>query len=167
MSVHIKPCHGCPLGKGCQLRNEFRSKVRGLGLRSASFACPILDEKLRPGTRIEIAIPVFGPDSYGDGYHFAGRHNVKATILGSHNGSFSCVVDPEHQEFMVDNGAEIRNPDLIRFRKTQKHTRIVRWLDEPMREKCECGALKLPDGTCDNPNRDQWACQMNKKAVAA
>lgn len=167
MSVHIKPCHGCPLRTGCQLRNEFRSKVHGLGLRSASFACPILDEKLQPGTRIEIGVPIFGPDQYDESYHFTGRHKVKATILSSKNGSFSCVVDPEHQEFMVENGGDIRNPGLIRFRKTQKHHRIIRWLDEPKRERCEVGSIKLPDGTCDVPNGEQCACQWNKEAVAA
>ena len=162
MAVHIKPCHGCPLGKGCQLRNEFRAKVAGLGLRSATFSCPVLKEKLAPGTRIVIAVPIFGSNEHGDEYYFSGRIEVKATINASKGNKFSCVIDPEHDDVMDSNSGTLTNPGRIRFRKMQNHTRIVRWLDEPKRARCDVGSIKLPDGACDVPKGEHCYCKQDQ-----
>lgn len=166
MSVYIKPCHGCPIGKGCQKRAEFKAKVAGLGLRSATFDCPILKEKLAPGTRIVIAVPMFDANEWGGEFHFCGRLEVKATINASKGAKFSCVVDTDQEEFLLDNGAELRNPERIRFRKMQNHTRIVKWLDEPKRARCACGSIRLPDGKCDVPKGEQCPCVNTLGAVA-
>jgi hypothetical protein len=158
MPVHIKPCHGCPVGKGCAQRKEFATRVAGLGLRSATFNCDILDAKLAPGTRIIIAIPMIGTNEYGDHDVFAGRHEVSATIVSSKGGQFACVIDPKHAEFMTDNSSDLRNPERIRFRKSQAHRRIVRFLDEPKREMCGIGRVKLPGGSCDRPEGEPCDC---------
>ncbi len=167
MSVHIKPCHGCPLGKGCQQRAEFRVKVAGLGLRSATFDCSILKEKLAPGTRIVIGVPMFGADEYGEEFRFCGRREVKATIHASKGGKFACVIDREHEELMIDDSGELKRPERIRFRKMQPHTRIVKWLDEPKRRMCALGSPMLSDGTCDRPAGEQCWCKQDQFAEAA
>lgn len=49
MSVYLKPCTGCPLRDGCEQRDDFRKRVRGLGLRSATFNCDRLKAAIAPG----------------------------------------------------------------------------------------------------------------------
>lgn len=166
MSVYIKPCHGCPLGKGCQQRNEFRVKVAGLGLRSATFDCSILKEKLAPGTRVVIAVPIMSGDEYGE-YYLRGRREVKATVHASKGNRFACIVDREHEEAMLEDSAELKRPERIRFRKMQNHTRIVRWLDEPKRRMCGLGSPMLDDGTCDRPAGEQCWCKQDQFKEAA
>lgn len=166
MAVHVKPCHGCPLGKGCQQRQEFRARVAGLGLRSATFNCQVLAEKLKPGTRIVVAVPVFGADEYGDEFHFAGRKEVEATITASKGNRFACLIDEKHQEFMVDNGGTLNDPSRVRFRKMQNHTRIVRWLDEPLKAMCEFGNVRRDSGGCDVPAGQECSCAQNAKVAA-
>lgn len=160
MPVHIKPCHGCPVGKTCQKRKEFSARVAGLGLRSATFNCDILDAKLAPGTRIEISVPVMDASEYGDREFCRGRHVVSATIVSSANARFSCVIDPKWDEFMKDNSSELRNPERIRFRKSQAHRRIVRFLDEPKNSLCGFNRVMLASGECDRPEGEPCECKQ-------
>ena len=151
MSVRIKPCYSCPLSSGCELKAEFRKRVAGLGLRSATFNCPRLAERLAPGTRIVVTMPNIEPAEYGDAEVCCGRREVPATIVTSNGCDFSCVVDQEAVATMVEDGevAESADPNKIRFRKTMKHSRILQFLDEPKRVLCMFGNPKLPNGKCD------------------
>ena len=144
------------------MRDEFRAKVAGLGLMSATFACSVLKGKLAPGTRIVIGVPIFRTNEYGDEFRFVGRRQVNATINASKGSKFSCIVDPEHEEGMIDDSGELTNPGRIRFRKMQSHTRIVRWLDEPKRARCSVGSIKLLDGTCDVPKGEHCHCKQDQ-----
>ncbi len=168
MSVHIKPCHGCPLGKGCQQRNEFRAKVAGLGLRSATFDCPILKEKLAPGTRIEIEVPRFVAYSRSDdyGYDRRGSYRVKATITSQNRAEFACVIDREYEDH-ISCGPNLHSPERIRFRKYRPHRQIKRFLDEPKRRMCGLGSPILSDGTCDRPEGEQCWCKQDQFKEAA
>lgn len=151
MSVRINPCHGCPIRKGCDLKTDFSRKVAGLGLRSATFNCARLAERLAPGTRIVVTMPVFGPTEYGDAEVVCSRHEVPATIVTSKGNAFACIVDLEAVKVMEEDGylSETADPNKIRFRKTMKHTRIVRFLNEDKREMCMFGNPMLPSGKCD------------------
>lgn len=149
MAVRINPCFGCPLRFDCALRADFARRVHGLGLRSATFNCERLSKALAPGTRIVITAPTFGFAEY-EGEIMTGRREVKATITSSFGNRFACVVDQSEIDAMAEDGetAESANLDRIRFRKTMRHSRIVRFLDEPAWRVCEYGNAKSPDGTC-------------------
>jgi hypothetical protein len=155
MSVHLKPCTGCPLRNGCEQRDEFRRRVAGLGLRSATFNCDRLKTAMAPGTRIIVSHPVkveMG-GSYYEGPQFdVIRKDLPATITGSGRDEFSCVIDRDAllAAIAAEEGEDADKVDTYRFRKTMKARRIVRFLDEPPRPLCiTCGNVRLPDGRCD------------------
>lgn len=158
MAVRINPCHGCPLREGCEQRDEFRRRVHGLGLRSATFRCAKLDEALRPGRRIMVPTP--RARDRGNGYEMDIRVEkvaVPATVTGAHDGEFTCVIDPGHIYGRLSyDGEEIPPDDKYRFRRKQRASRIIRFLDEPDMPLCKTGARVLRDGTCDRP--DDWPC---------
>jgi hypothetical protein len=164
MSVRINPCFGCPLRVGCEQRAEFSKKVAGLGLRSATFNCARLSTAIAPGTRIVIASPVRSIGDY-DSYDIT-RVETPATITSSRGNEFACVVDREPLlEAMREHGDEETDVDRVRFRKTMRHSRIVRFLDEPRRGFCEHGSLRTPDGKCEVRD-NECSCQQFKVAAA-
>lgn len=162
MAVYIKPCTGCPLRAGCEQRDEYRRRVAGLGLRSATFNCDHLKKAIAPGTRILVSHPirveVGGSEWTGPEYDII-RKDLPATITGSSCDEFSCVVDRDAllAAVIAEEGEDADKVDTYRFRKTMKVRRIVRFLDEPRRSLCGCGKVRLADGTCDKrPTEDCW-----------
>lgn len=155
MAVRINPCFGCPLRVGCDLRADYAKRVRGLDLRSATFNCEKLYVSLAAGTRIEIAAPVrdyrVTPTSDDHGFEFEiTRFNVPATITGGKLYQFTCVVDREPLKAAMEKCGDFETDvDRVRFRKTMKHSRIVRFLDEPKRPRCDFGNPITPEGKCD------------------
>jgi hypothetical protein len=149
MGVRINPCFGCLLREGCAQRDDFRRRASGLGARSVTFDCPILAERIAPGVRITITAPVLDT-----GYGWDGSEHVKmftknlaATITSVQPGHrFACVVDPDQLD--PDEVQEGKDVNVLRFRKTQRHTRIRAFRDEPRATICDFGNVKRPDG-CD------------------
>lgn len=166
MAVRINPCFGCPLRHGCELKGEFSKRVRGLGLRSATFDCPALSAKLAKGSRVVVTMPEMGTTEYGDTYVQCGRREVNATIHNVSGFMFACVVDKADVQAMVDDGvvAESADPDRIRFRKRMRHSRVVRFIDEPKRQICEFGNVVGRDG-CDQRPENEVACHC-KEAIS-
>lgn len=172
MAVRINPCFGCPLRNGCDQRDEFARRVRGLGLRSATFNCGRLAAYLTMGTRIEIAAPVrdfrfhtsSGSVDHGFDYKIT-RFIVPATINGANQTTFTCVIDREALKAAMDTcGDRETNVDRVRFRKTMRHSRIVRFLDEPKRRFCDLGNVRTPEGKCDSRDGE---CECKKFNIAA
>jgi len=171
MSVRINPCFGCPLRVGCEQRADFAKRVRGLGLRSATFNCERLAAALTMGTRIEIAAPVRdyrygGSEDHGFEYSIT-RFNVPATITTQNPTTFACTIDREPLKTAMEKcGDGETDVDRVRFRKTMRHSRIVRFLDEPKRTFCEFGNVRKPEGGCDARN-GECGCQQFKLPEAA
>lgn len=162
MAVYLKPCTGCPLRHGCEQREDFRRRVRGLGLRSATFNCEKLAGALQLGTRVVIRHPI--AVEYDTGYGSFGEYKivhveVPATITGNGRAEFSCVVDRDALLASTrERDGDDSKIDIYRFRKTMPARRIVRFLNEPRRRLCtQCGNAKLPNGTCDG--RREQACE--------
>lgn len=159
MTVRIFPCFGCSLGKGCDKRSGLSKRVSGLGLRAAAFPCDRLGAEIRIGRRIVIMQPVAmeDPNSWEEHVTIVKRE-VAATITGtSDHYRFACTVDKGavgEVEFSAD--AE----DRKRFRKTQAHHRIVRFLDEPDAEVCINNNVKR-DGGCDRLG--ECACEEARR----
>lgn len=162
--MRIKPCHGCPFREGCELRDEFRARARGVGASSVTFRCGRLLEKLPPGTRIVITTP----GKY-TGYHYDGSEAdciqhipVKATVtVCEDRGRFACVIDPgqivdEHEE---DAGSI---PDKYRFRKLAPISRIKEILDEPALPICKAGNV-VHDGKCDSSDPEGCYCPLSPR----
>lgn len=151
MSVRINPCYGCPIKEGCEQKAEYRRRVSGLGLRSATFRCERLKDRIKPGTRIVVTMPTFGPNNYGEDI-YCGRREVKATIHSSDGMHFACVVDKSEIDDMAEREelSESADRERIRYRKTMRHSRIVRFLDEEPWRVCEFGAVVIPSGSCGN-----------------
>lgn len=169
MPVRINPCFGCPIKDGCKLRDDFRKRVAGLGLRSATFRCAQLAAALEIGTRIVIKAP-FRSISDGYGEYDIAYEEVPATITSSDGNSFACIID---RDAMVENLANYEDsetdPDKVRFRRTMRHSRILRFLNEPKRAFCESGNPLLPGGGCDQRQQHKWACEHcshNKQRLA-
>jgi len=150
MSVRINPCFGCPLSKGCEQKSDYKRRVSGLGLRSATFRCAKLSEALSAGTRIEIAAPV-RDYTQSDGVEFEIiRALVPATIIASKGHEFACIVDREPLLRAMRNRGDLETDvDKVRFRKYMRHARIVRFLDEPKAKLCAYGNPILADGRHD------------------
>lgn len=170
MSVYLRPCTGCPLREGCKQRDEFRRRVAGLGLRSATFNCDHLKKAIEPGTRILISHPikVETEGSYYDGPQFDFiREDLPATIISSDGERFSCVIDRDALAQAIERheGEDIDKVDTYRFRKTMLARRIVRFLDEPKRRVCDGGRLLLPEGGCETRHHEDCNCAPTK-AVA-
>lgn len=152
MSVYLKPCTGCPLRAGCEQRDEFRRRVAGLGLRSATFNCERLKRALTPGTRVSIAQPITVETSgySGEPCIDVVREVVPATIINGGRDDFSCVVDRDALLAAIQkHEGDEEKIDTYRFRKTMQARRIVNFLDEPRRLLCGCGHVRLLDGSCD------------------
>lgn len=164
MSVRINPCYGCPVKDGCEQRAVYRKRVSGLGLRSATFRCERLKERIKPGTRIVVTMPTLRWSEYGDTNIFCGRREVKATIHSSDGMHFACVIDKSEIDDMADRGevSESADPERIRYRKTMRHSRIVRFLDEEPWRVCEFGAVVSPSGSCGNSH---CSCQEYGKPI--
>lgn len=166
MAVRINPCFGCPLRSGCDQREDFAKRVRGLGLRSATFNCAKLTGALSVGTRIEIAAPIrdYGT-SMDPGYEFAiTRVVLPATIHSTDGSRFACVIDREAMQAAMDRHSDGETSvDAVRFRRTMRHSRIVRFLDEPRRKLCEFGNVITPDGKCDSRN-SECGCSLARAA---
>src|SRR5574341_1685609 len=138
--MRIKPCHGCPLRKDCEQVKDFQQRARGLGAISVSFRCERLKERLPPGTRIMMSMPVKRDvlDSYEPEYQII-HVSMPATVLSiSERGTFNAVMDRD------DRITE----DRFRWRKTGPISRIKAILDEPQVPLCEFGVLQI-NGECD------------------
>lgn len=154
MSVRLEPCHGCPLRAGCEQREQFRKRVAGLGLRSARFRCEKLAKEMRPGRRIVTLHPVEENHSHASDYEPDIRmvqHEALATIYTTRNDRFSCIIDAGQFELAEDR---------FRFRKARRHTRIVRFLDEPDRPLCHQDHIMV-DGKCDTLDGE---CKVGPKS---
>lgn len=168
MAVYLKPCTGCPLRVGCDQRDEFRRRVKGLGLRSATFRCSILQTAIAPGTRILVSHPITvetGGD-YGHGPQFdVIREDLPATITSSDCDEFSCVIDRDAlvAAIALHEGEGLDKVDTYRFRKTMKARRIVRFLDEPKRVQCDGFRWRLPSGDCDKRPDEDCSCALVKQ----
>lgn len=151
MSVRINPCFGCPIRTDCETRAVYKARVSGLGLRSATFRCDRLAERLRPGTRIVVRHPIKDTDDYEYGVSHV---ELPATITTSDGQKFACVIDREALAAALGYDGEYEDDmvDRVRFRKTMRHSRIVRFLDEPRRLLAECGNPITPDGKHDSRN---------------
>jgi hypothetical protein len=146
--MRINPCHGCPLGKDCDLRAGWRKRAAGSGFRSVSFECEKLSAEMRIGRNIEIETPIFlGCNGYYE-YRFGSR-SVRATSIGTATGHwFTCVIEPN--QLSADDVFPGTSHNKIRFRKKLRHTRIKRFLLGPDAEIGECGHIQR-DGKCDTP----------------
>lgn len=169
MAVYIRPCVGCPLREGCDLRADFRRKVHGLGLRSATFNCSILEAELRPGRRIIVLQPIavyVGCDAYEGEQRDIVRVEVPATILSAKADVFSCVVDREallKETEALNHAEEIDKIDTFRFRKAMRVARIVRFLDEPDANLCKAGRPTWPHlNGCDRRPEEVCYCSLNE-----
>lgn len=155
--MRIEPCHGCPIRDGCETREIFRKKARGMGAVSVRFRCSVLAAALRRGRRITLSMP-FEKEASGswgaDPDWRIVKHAVAATITGqdSSGTKFRAVVDP-------GQGVE----DRFRFLRYRRHTRIIRFLDEPDMGFCINGEL-LRDGKCDTSHN---YCICNENAALA
>ncbi len=153
MAVYLKPCTGCPLREGCQQRDDFRGRVKGLGLRSVTFNCDRLTTSLTPGTRIVVKHPIVVKTD--DGYYGPASATIYAELPATINSSgldeFSCVIDRDALLAAIEKqgGDQSDKVDTYRFRKTMLARRIVRFLDEPKRDFCDCGHVKAIDGRCE------------------
>lgn len=168
MAVYLRPCNGCPLRNGCEQRDDFRKRVAGLGLRSATFDCERLKLALAPGTRITVNHPITVETSgyFGEPCHDVVRVELPATILGSGRDEFHCVIDRDALLAAIDeHEADAERADTYRFRKTMSHRRIVRFLDEPRRSFCECGRPRLLDGTCDKRPDEQCSAKVFERVA--
>lgn len=155
MGVYIRPCRGCPLRDGCEQRDEWRDRVGGLGLRSATIRCGKLSAELRLGRRIEIDVPHIVASAGGPEDAETVRRGslpVKATIVGARDDQFSCVVDPGQPG--VEWEGVGRN---VRFRRTLPARRIRRFLSEPDAALCASGRVQR-DGSCDRPEGEPCHC---------
>ena len=163
--THIAPCTRCPLKQGCELRDEFRARVRGLGASSVRFKCSRLAAEIRIGRRVIIRATILEECSYSDGDEYGSiiRHyEVAATVTTAYpDYSFAATIDQGALESSMggerDNWFEDVPTEQVnkrRFRRKQKHIRIVRFLNEPDRQFCSAyKILLLPDGSCDHhPN---------------
>ncbi|MTW19416.1 hypothetical protein GJ689_24810 [Rhodoplanes serenus] len=162
MGVRINPCFRCPLRQGCDLVADFRRRASLASAVSITFRCAKLGAEVRRGRRIVIRTPVRShvagsPDD--PEYRIAWRE-VSATICSAQpDYRFSCVVDLG--QIGEDGLAKGVDPDAVRYRKTQSHYRIVRFLDEPDAKFCDSGAL-LRDGKCDTKDRERMCKQLTE-----
>ena len=170
----IQPCYLCPLRNGCAKREEFRKRIKGLHAVSVRFSCEILGAAIRRGRRIVIMHPYL-VDSPDIEVHKA---EVSATIASvASDYSFSAVVDRGEIERISDDGEEMApiksygvlmstdDVNCRRFRKRQKHTRIIRFLDEPDWTVCNSGNVQTPAGECDQ-RLFGCSCKMDFKCEA-
>lgn len=163
--TYIAPCHDCPLKQGCEQRDVFRQRAKGLNAASIKFRCDRLAAELRPGRRIELADAVVaiswgsGNYSYDDGGPI--RKDVPATITGARGTKFTCVIDPGHVSDNPDDHNEgARDTSALRFRRYQRHARIRRFLDEPDAALCENGRVMRGDD-CDRPKDAPCYCKQS------
>lgn len=167
MPVRLNPCFGCPLRSGCELRDEWRRKVSGLGLRSATFRCPKLSAEIRPGRRIEIEVPYVAEiwrHSEDEVRERMGRKSVRATItIAMDDGRFCCTVDPgQIDEDIVPDGTDINR---IRFRKPLRPQRIRCLLAGPDWPVCKTGARVKDGDSCDRPPDEPCHCKETHEFV--
>lgn len=160
--MRIKPCHGCPFREGCELRDEFRARARGVGASSITFRCGRLADLLRPGSRVVITAPVIGTTyGYDEKEHevCVDRLQVKATVTKlDGQGRFACVVDPG--QLIDEEGEPVA--DKYRFRKLAPVSRIKRLLDEPAFPICEGGNV-VRDDKCDTRESGDCWCPRSQQ----
>lgn len=168
MAARINPCHGCPAREGCEQRDEFRRRIAGIGARSVTFRCERLNAALRPGRRIVIGTPVMVDHSSYCEPNFRIRQTaVPATITRSHDGKFTCVIDPGHVRGRLDlyENDEPEDIEKYRFRKYLRAQQIIRFLDEPDMPVCRNGRVQR-DGTCDAPDGGCYCAEEAQLAQA-
>lgn len=51
------PCRDCRLSEGCEIREEKKRQIRGLGLTSIKFICKKRTESLQPGMKLKAHLP--------------------------------------------------------------------------------------------------------------
>jgi len=96
------------------------------------------------------------------------RHKaVPATIAGSYDGQFTCVIDPGHVSGRIDGDGNESDADVekYRFRRTMRAHRIIRFLDEPDMPVCKNGRVQRA-GTCDAPDGGCYCAQEAEEAFA-
>ena len=140
MATRINPCFGCKLSVGCEIRDEWSSKISRLGFRSVTFDCDKLQKELRLGRRIMVSTP-----------HGA----LKATITGYGRAEYSCIVDPG--QIGEEETLEGVDANIVRFRRTRHARTIVRFLDEPDAVLCSNGNPFTASGICDTRD-DECRC---------
>jgi hypothetical protein len=156
MMTAIHPCRLCPLREGCEQRELFRALVRSSQAVSVTYRCPILAKEIRVGRRIVINAPYIEAAQYSpygpDGDEKTGTHEVAATITSVRSShAFACTVDFGALGSVEDGGIgeSVKDPNKLRFRRMQKHHRIVRFLDEPDEPLCKMCGSRFRDGKCD------------------
>lgn len=50
--MYLRPCARCDLRGQCELRQEWRDKLRGQGIASVSFRCTKKWDRFKPGRRV-------------------------------------------------------------------------------------------------------------------
>jgi hypothetical protein len=167
--THIAPCARCPLREGCELREGFRKRAKGIDAVSIRFQCPCLGAEVRIGRRIVITAPSLSEYYCNEIPGVIVRHvEVPATITVAYpDYSFSATVDRGALDVTeMDECPEGKEPkEEHRFRRRQKHIRIVRFLDEPDRLFCASRSLLLPDGNCDQHPESECMCKLGNPAV--
>lgn len=158
--TYIAPCHDCPLKQGCEQRDEFRRRAKGMGAASIKFRCPRLAAELRPGRRVELASVIVGitPGYYPDDGDHAVRRDVPATITGALGNKFTCVIDPGHISENPDDH-RARDVSALRFRRSQRYARIRRFLDEPDMPVCKNRRV-MRNGGCDRHKDEPCYCKQ-------
>jgi hypothetical protein len=154
----IHPCRLCPLREGCEQREKFRALARGSQAVSITYRCPILAKEIRVGRRVGINAPYI--DLLNIGYQYnrsecdvrVGNREVYATITSvRRDHSFAATVDFGALGSVEDGGIGVntKDPNALRFRRTQKHHRILRFLDDPDEPLCKMCGSRIRDGQCD------------------
>ncbi len=159
MAVRLKPCFGCPVPKtgnvSClALRDQMRQRVRCLGLRSATFNCPVLLATFAPGTRVVIEQKYLTEATYYyDGPENAvSRRDVKATFLRQAIKVFlRSLIKPTLTTFAGRHCRRVSETRIAPgFRKRMPFSRIKKFLEEPRRMLCQYGNALDEAGKCDS-----------------
>ena len=148
--TYMAPCHDCLIKRGCDLREDFRQRIAGLGARSVRFKCSILDRELRMGRRVQVRMTLpdeerWSPSPYYDHDGSWRERVVSGTLLSgpTRDYRFGFLIDADalSDEEWTEAQAGLRNPEKVRTRSRLRHSRIVSFLDEPDRSEAEIEAF--------------------------
>lgn len=168
MAVRLNPCFGCPvkalaIPECAETRDRMRKGVSGLGLRSATFNCPVLASKLHKGARVVITVPIFTGHGY-DGDEICDRRDAHATVTSANGSKFACIIDLKDAPTEDEVSESVSDIAKLRFRKTMRHSRIKAFLDEPDREVCALGNVLKSAGapfSCERKEGTECSCFEN------